>query len=177
MALVSPLLRAFALTCLLFGTAFAGEPRTPASIFSLNMGDLRAEAADARADGRKAILLVFEQEGCPYCAHMRSHIFTNKAVKDYYTKHFVALPIDLFSSVPLRDFAGREHTEKSFAQSLKIRVTPSFVFYDLGGNEIARYAGGMKTPEEFLQLGAYVADGAYRDRPFNQYKSERSKGK
>jgi thioredoxin-related protein len=143
-----------------------------AELFSLNTGDLRAELADARKAGKQGVMLFFEQEGCPGCAHMKANVFPRKDVQDYYTQHFVSLSVDIFSSVPLRDFANRDGTEKTFSQNLKIRATPTFIFYDLSGAELVRIVGPTQTPEEFLLLGRFVTSGAYRTRTFAQYKLE-----
>lgn len=144
------------------------------NFFSLSMGDLKSEAADAKSDGKKALLLVFEQEGCPYCRFMREKILSRKDVQDYYRSSFVALPVDIWSAVPIKDFAGREQTEKDFSRASKVRATPTFVFYDLAGNEIARYAGSTDSPEEFMLLGEFVTSGAYKTRSFAQYKATRT---
>jgi thioredoxin-related protein len=151
----------------------AAETRDAAAFFNLNMGDLKTELADARKDGKKALLVMFEQEGCPYCLQMKRTILNRKNVQDYYRANFATLALDIWSSVPVRDFANGEQTEKAFAQSSKVKVTPTFVFYDLSGNEVARVAGTVDTPEEFLLLGEFVASGAYRTRTFAQYKRDK----
>jgi thioredoxin-related protein len=141
-----------------------------AELFSLNTGDLREEAADARRAGKRALMLFFEQEGCPGCAHMKRSVFPRDDVRAFYSRHFVSLAIDIHGSVPLRDFAGRDLTEKSFAQGSKIRATPTFVFYDLNGAELVRIVGPTQTAGEFLLLGEFVTSGAYKTRTFAQYK-------
>ena len=148
----------------------AAELRDAQTFFSLNMGDLKAEAADAKSEGKKALMLMFEQEGCPGCRHMRTQVLNRKDVQDYYRANFANLSVDIWSSVPIRDFANREQTEKAYAQAAKVKGTPTFVFYDLAGTEIARVFGVIETPEEFLLLGRYVASGAYKTRDFAQYK-------
>ena len=147
------------------------QTRDPARFFDLNMGDLKAEASDARAEGKKAVLLVFEQEGCPYCRFMREKVLNRAEVQDYYHRHFSTFTIDIWSSVPVRDFGGRDQTEKSLAQASKVRATPTFVFYDVTGNEAVRIVGTVETPEEFLLLGQFVSTGAYKTRSFAQYKA------
>ena len=127
-------------------TSGAAELRDAQSFFSLNMGDLKAEAAEAKAEGKKAVLVMFEQEGCPGCRHMRTQVLNRKDVQDYYRANFANLSLDIWSSVPIRDFTNREHTEKAYAQSVKIKGTPTFVFYDLAGNEISRVFGVVETP-------------------------------
>jgi len=142
----------------------------PGHFFDLNTGDLRAELADAKSEGKKALMVFFEQEGCPGCRHMKQNIFPVPAVQEYYHQHFVNLALDIHGSVALKDPQGRELTEKTYAQSLKIRATPTFIFYDLGGAEIVRIVGPLQTPEEFLLLGHFVTSGAYKSRTFAQFK-------
>ena len=145
--------------------------------FSLNTGDLKAELADAHSEGKHALLLFFEQEGCPGCRHMKQNVLNRKDVQEYYGKYFLSFAIDIYGSVPLRDFAGRESTEKAYAQSIKIRATPTFVFHDLEGREIVRIVGPLQTGEEFLLLGQFVTSGAYKTRTFAQYKLEKPTAK
>lgn len=152
--------------------ARAGETRDASRFFSLSTGELKTEAADARAEGKKALLLFFEQEGCPGCLHMKRSVLNQARVQDYYDKNFTALAVDIYGSVPLTDFSGREHTGKSYSQALKVSGTPTLIFYDLTGNELVRFFGTTDTPEEFLLLGRFVTSGAYTTRSFAQFKTE-----
>jgi thioredoxin-related protein len=156
--------------------ARAAELRDPGAFFTLNMGDLGADLAEARAGGKQGLLVMFEQEGCPGCAYMRRHVLSRADVQDYYRKHFINLSIDIHGSVPLKDAAGRGATEKSYAQSAKVRLTPTFVFYDLKGVEIVRFAGPLESAEEFILLGQFVATGAYKKSTFAQYRGRKPKG-
>ena len=67
----------------------------------------------------------------------------------------------------------RTASEKGYAQTLKVRATPTFIFYDLAGNEAVRIVGPLQTPEEFLLLGDFVTSGAYKTRTFAQYKLDK----
>jgi thioredoxin-related protein len=156
-------------------TTTAAETPDAASFFNLNMGDLKTELAEARTDGKKALMVMFEQEGCPGCLYMKRNILNRRDVQDFYRSNFANLSLDIWSSVPVKDFANREQTEKAYAQAAKIKGTPTFVFYDLSGNEIARVFGTVDTPDEFLLLGRYVASGAYKTRTFAQYKQQTPK--
>ena len=155
----------------LLPAAAMGADSSP--FFSLNTGDLKAELADARSDGKRALLLFFEQEGCPGCRHMKQNVFPRQDVRDYYRRHFTSLAVDIHGSVAIKNVYGRELSEKSYAESLKVRATPTFVFYDLAGAEIARIVGPLQTAEEFLLLGYFVASGAYKTRSFARYRLEK----
>jgi thioredoxin-related protein len=156
--------------------ATAAELRDANTFFSLNMGALKADLTEARADGKQALLVMFEQEGCPGCAHMRRHVLSQPGVQDYFRKHFTNLSLDIYGSVPLEDVSGRESTEKDYAQRIKVRMTPTFIFYDLKGAEIVRYSGPFETPAEFMLFGQFVASGAYKKTTFIQYKTQKPRG-
>lgn len=137
--------------------------------FDANTGDLKAELADAKAAGKKAILFMYEQEGCPACRHMKQKVLNRVDVQNLYHAHFVSFTIDIHGAVPLKDFSGRDISEKAWAARTKIRATPTFVFHDLGGAEIARVAGSVEV-DEFRLLADFIASGAYKNRQFAAYK-------
>lgn len=144
--------------------------------FNLNTGDLKAELADAKNAGKKAMFVMFEQDGCPGCLYMKKNVLNRVDVQKFYRERFVNFTINIFGAVPIRDLAGRDVTEKSYSQSLGIHGTPTFAFYDLGGNEVVRIVGPIKEATEFLLLGEFVASGAYKTRQFAEYRqSERRK--
>lgn len=145
--------------------------------FSLNTGDFKAELADARKAGKKALFLMFEQDGCPGCIYMKQNVLNRVDVQDFYRARFVSFSINIFGAVPLNDFSGRSHTEKSYAQSAGIRGTPTFLFYDLDGKEIMRIVGPVKDVAEFMLLGEFISSGAYKSRNFAEYKQSQPKRK
>jgi len=152
------------------GTAEGRDPYT--HFFNANTGDLKAELADARGAGKKAIFIMYEQEGCPGCIYMKTQVLNRPDVQKRYRGHFFNFAIDIFGSVPVTGFAGRGHTEKTFAQAQKVKGTPTLVFHDLDGHEIVRIVGPVRQVSEFLLLGEFVASGAYRTRKFAEYKQE-----
>jgi thioredoxin-related protein len=140
--------------------------------FHPKLGDLEADVAAARQEGKLGVLLMFEMDDCPFCYRMKTTVLNQSEVQDYYRKHFLIFAVDTKGDVPMTDFAGRQTTEKDFALEQRARATPVFVFYDLTGKPLARYTGATKGVEEFLQLGRYVVEGAYKTMPFNTYKRQ-----
>jgi thioredoxin-related protein len=174
--LLALLVFAAVLTILSPSLMAAGTRDADQHFFNLNTGDLKAESGEARKAGKKAILLMFEQEGCPGCLYMKRNVLNRVEVQEFYREQFVNFSMDIFGAVPLRDFAGRELTEKSYAQALHVTGTPTFAFYDLEGNEIIRIVGPIKDVAEFLLLGEFIASGAYHSSRFAEYKqSQRRK--
>lgn len=162
------------------GFAAAAEPATRDPLihfFVANTGDLKAELAEAKADGKKAVLLMYEQEGCPACLFMKQHILNRVDVQNLYRRHFVSFTVDINGAVPLKDFSGRDITEKALAIRSKARATPTFIFHDMTGTEIVRITGAVRDVEEFKLLGEFVASGAYRQRQFAEHKQLQLKKK
>ena len=62
--------------------AISTETRDPHQhFFNLNTGDFKVEAQDAKQTGKKAILVMFEQEGCPGCLYMKRNVLNRADVQ------------------------------------------------------------------------------------------------
>ncbi|MDP1704280.1 MAG: thioredoxin, partial [Sulfurimicrobium sp.] len=73
------------------------------------------------------------------------------------------------------DFSGKTTTEKQFALDHRVRATPVFLFFDLSGKVLTRFTGAAKDNREFMALGRYVVEGAYKTMPFARYKQQAAK--
>lgn len=140
--------------------------------FMAKMGDFKDELSVAKSEGKQGVLIMFEMDECPFCARMKGSILNQSLVQDYYRQHFLIYPMDVKGDTSMIDFKGKETTEKAFALEQRARATPTFVFFDLDGNAITRYTGTTQTVDEFLLLGRYVVEGAYKSMPFNIYKRQ-----
>lgn len=138
--------------------------------FDQKLGDFKSELATAKKSGKQGVLLMFEQEDCPWCHRMKTTVLNQADVQDYYKTHFLTFPLDIKGDTPMVDFKGRDTTEKVFSAENRVRATPVFGFFDLDGNLIFRWTGVTKDAAEFLLLGRYVAEGAYKKQSFAVYK-------
>jgi len=165
-----------ALALLLFGCAFVPSAqaagRDPGTyFFNDTFGNFHEELKTAREQGKQGIMVFFEMKECPFCHWMKRNVLNRPDVQAYYRKHFLLFPLDIEGDVEVTDFHGRTVKEKAMAfKEYRVRATPVIAFFNLDGKLIFRYTGRTSTAKEFLLMGHYVADGAYRKMPFIKYK-------
>ena len=140
--------------------------------FQPKLGDLKSDLGDLSKDGKTGILLMFEMDDCPFCERMKNTVLNQSQVQNYFRQHFIIYPMDTRGDVALTDFQGKDTTEKAFSLQQRARATPTFIFYDATGKEITRFTGITQTVGEFMLLGRYVVEGAYKKEPFNVYKKQ-----
>ena len=147
------------------------------SFFDISFGDLPEELAMVEEEEKKALLIMFETEDCPWCTRMKQQVLNRVAIQDYFHEHFRIISVDAEGDVPMVDFDGNEVTSKSFSlQALRVRATPVFAFFDSSGEMITKYTGAVKNAYDFLLLGQYVAQGHYENTRFNQYRRANQPG-
>ena len=166
------------LLCLLVPLAQAApkvEYRDPIDyFFHPFLGDLKAEAADAKKAGKQAIVVMYEFDDCPYCARMKREVLSRSDVQKYFRKHFQLFQIDTRGDQQITGFDGKNLIEKEFARAAGIRGTPTFIFYGLDdGKPLVTHVGGLYDPKQFMLLGEFVVSGAYRNHSFAQYLQSR----
>lgn len=158
----------------LAGWAVADAPRDPGEyFFHETFGDFREELATVQSEGKSGILMMFEMDECPFCHRMKTTVLNQPDVQEFYRKHFRIFPVDIEGDIEITDFSGNVTTMKRLAfEQYRVRATPVFAFFDRDGKYIkrARFTGATRDKEEFLLLGQYVVDGAYRDQAFTRYK-------
>ena len=167
----APLLAALAIfLSSLASLATASETRDPDEyFFTQTFGDLREEMETARADGKQGMLLFFKADACPYCQHMLQEVFADRDVQEWFGKRFVSIAVDIHGDVELIDFDGIALPSKVFSDHRKVFLTPVVSFIDLGGNEVYRHLGMIKTPEQMLLVGRYIDEKHYYDTEFQKF--------
>mgnify|MGYP001813213237 FL=1 len=156
-------------------TAVNAVVRDPGEhFFDQTFGDFSEEIENAREQGKKGILIMFEMDECPFCHRMKTTVLNQSERQDLFREHFLIFPVDIEGDVEVTDFSGNSLAQKDFAlKEFRVRATPVFAFFDLDGKLIARYTGATRNAEEFRWLGDYVVDGAYDEVSFTRYKRQR----
>jgi len=169
-----PTRRLVVLAALLFPALAAAQgaaTRDPMQhFFTPTLGDLQAELGDAKRAGKQAAFVMYVRDDCPYCERMKKNILSRPDVQGWYRQRFAVLAVDIKGAVPISDFGGRATTEKAFALAQGVKYTPVIMFYDLNGKPLTRVDGEVRTTEEFMLLGEFVASGAYARMKFADYK-------
>ncbi len=153
------------------------ETRDPGEhFFDQSFGDFSEELVNAKEAGKQGILIMFEMDECPFCRRMKTTVLNRPEVQDYFKQHFLIFSVDIEGDVEISDFQGQVMPMKDFAfKQYRVRATPVFQFFDLQGKPIkrARFTGATSDSGEFMMLGKYVVDGAYKQGSFTRYKRER----
>jgi thioredoxin-related protein len=107
---------------------------------------------------RLPILLMFSAEHCSYCERLEED-FLKPMLRsgDYDDKVLIRkLKIDGFDAI--RDFDGNKVDASAFAERYNVYVTPTVVFIDGDGSQLARKRVGLSTPDFY---------GGYLDESIN----------
>ena len=151
-------------------SAFAAEPWE--AFFDPFLGDLKSELAEARAAGKKGVLVMYHFEECPYCRRMKKEVLSRPEVQKRFRGEFTVIAIDTRGAQAITAPDGRTFAEREYARRIGVRATPTFDFYAPDGERLYRQVGAIFDPAEFLLLERYVASGAYRSQTFAQFKEK-----
>ncbi len=156
--------------------AFGAVRDAQEHFFDTTFGDFSEELENARDQGKKGILIMFEMDECPFCHRMKTTVLNQPEIQDYFKEHFLVFPVDIEGDLEVTDFQGNTQAQKDFAlKQFRVRATPVFAFFDLDGNLVARYTGATRDAREFQWLGEFVVNGEYAKTSFTRYKLERRK--
>src|SRR5690349_4417592 len=142
------------------------------AFFDPFLGDLRSELADAKAAGKKGVVIMYGFDDCPYCNRMKREVLARPEVQQRFREDFTAVWIDTRGAQPITGVQGKILPENEYAKSVGVRVTPTFDFYAPDGERMVRHVGGIFDAQEFLLLDRYVASGAFRSQTFAQFKDK-----
>lgn len=155
----------------------AAVPRDPYThFFHETLGDFTEELEIAREENKKAILIFFEMDECPFCHRMKETVLNQPEVQDYFRKHFRLYSVNIEGNTEITGFDGQQMTAKDYSFKVhRVRATPVFVFFDLEGKRIVRFTGATSGVKEFMWLGEFVEKGLYKKMNFTKYKRERKR--
>jgi len=136
----------------------------------LEMGE---DLAEATAEG-KDLMVLFEQNGCPYCAEMHAVNFEREEIVSYIEENFMVIQIDMWGSREVTDFDGETLEERALARKWFVNFTPTTLFFTLDDPDnppdnmrdaLSFLLPGYFKPFHHLSSLEYVATDGYLEQP------------
>lgn len=116
-------------------------------------------AVDLQQDGAQAgtrqlpILLSFSALECSYCDLLEEEFLKPMLLGGEYSDRIIIRKLILDNGSRVGDFSGEHVYATRLADRYRIYVTPTILFLDAGGRELAERMVGINTPEMF---GGYL---------------------
>ncbi|NOZ55039.1 MAG: thioredoxin fold domain-containing protein [Gammaproteobacteria bacterium] len=129
--------------------------------------DFNEDIAEASLNGKR-LMLLFHQNGCPYCNALVNRNLSQKDIETKVKKNFDVIAINMWGDRELTYVDGKSYTEKTLAAALKVQFTPTTLFYDENGKIVLRL-NGYREPAQFKIDLDYVANRKEKDIHYREY--------
>jgi len=122
-------------------------------------------AVDLHADGKLAhdkrlpVLVMFGSASCGHCRRVLRDYLIPMHLNPEYQDKVIMRYVEIDSGQPLKDFSGATTSNRVFARTNNIRVTPTIKLFNAGGGEVSEPLIG-------LLIADYYA--AYLDRAIDE---------
>lgn len=153
------------------GTYYGAKPTEYPSWFKNSFLDIKEDLAEA-ASRQKRLILIFSQDGCPYCNLLVERNFSQRDIVDSLQKNFDVVLINMWGDREVTNVDGKKYTEKNFAASQKVQFTPTLMFFDETGKNILRL-NGYVPPERFKGALDWVSAREEKRTAFRDYMAAR----
>lgn len=118
------------------------------------ISDLQQEASEAHSRDLP-ILLTFTSTICSYCDQLEEDFLEPMLLGGDYRDRVLIRKLVVDSRLPITDFDGGRITPDQLSDRYRVFVTPTILFIDGEGRELAERMLGINTPELF---GGYLDD-------------------
>lgn len=146
--------------------------------------DLSEEVQLAKEEG-KQLVIIYEQEGCPYCKELHKVNLKNPGIKKFMQENYRVIQLDIRGSREVTDFSGKTMSEKEFSRIWQIHFTPTLSFFPTDPALVLNKTG--KEAEAFRLTGfwkvfhfetvlRFVKSGAYKKDSLQDYLNKRIEG-
>ncbi len=151
-----------------FDDTLLEEPLEHPAWFEINPGDLGDAVRDARAAGKRGIMVYFGQDRCAYCEKFLNLNLADPEVEHYLRRHYDVVPVDIWGIEEIVDTDGRVFGEREYALRYDANFTPTVLFYDRHGKPAYRLRGYYPV-YQFRAALQFVVEGFYRVESFRDY--------
>lgn len=138
---------------------------------SFNWVKLEKAQQAAVTDG-KNIMVFVEAEWCGFCRQMENNVFPQAEIQKIIDEKYHPVTIDLDSRELVR-FNGDEMTEREFARTMNVSVTPTFLFINPEG-EVLAHQVGYNPADRFEALLLFIYSDQFGEISFEEFIQMRS---
>ena len=148
------------------------QPTSPRAIeipawFTESFLVIPEDVDDAARDGKR-LMLYFGQDGCPYCKRLMEVNFRQPDIVAKTRARFVAIALNIWGDREVQWTDGRHMSEKALARALHVQYTPTLLFLDEKGAQVARLIG-YYPPRRFSAALDYAAGRAGKGQRFEDF--------
>ncbi|MBQ0720083.1 MAG: thioredoxin fold domain-containing protein [Gammaproteobacteria bacterium] len=101
------------------------------------------------AGTKTVIILYFSAPDCVYCMKLEKAVLEPMLRSGDYDEQVLLRKIDWRSAGQVNDFSGRRVSLNTLADHYEVKVTPTLVFVDAGGREVAPRILGFRSADFF----------------------------
>jgi len=149
------------------GKFFGARQTEYPSWFKDSFLNFREDLDEANASGKR-IMLLFHQDGCPYCNALVERNLAQKDIEQKVRKNFEVVSINMWGDRELTYFDGKQYIEKTLAETLRVQFTPTLLFFDEKGKLVLRL-NGYRAPHRFSVDLDFVAGHKEKEMSYRDY--------
>ena len=155
------------------GKFIGAKPTEYPKWFKESFLDFNEDIAEARAAGKR-LMVLFHQDGCPYCNALVDRNLSQKDIETTVRKNFDVVALNMWGDREIATIGGQKYTEKSFAAALKVQFTPTILFFNEEGKVILRLNGYLPPPAFKVALD-YVVNKQETKMAYQDYMAKHIK--
>jgi len=109
------------------------------------------------AASKRPMLVDVYTDRCGWCRRMDHDVYSRDDVREYLSRHFVAVRLDAESPSAV-SYDSRRYTESSLAARFRVSGYPTTIFLKPNGEHLVNVPGYVQA-DRFLLLLQYIGDG------------------
>lgn len=139
-----------------------------AAPFERHADNLAQEVQAAHHEG-KQLAVLFELTDCPNCHELKAEVLS-KSQAGAFEQHFRTVSVTVDQHGELTTPRGEKLPRDQWATQLGVFATPAVGFFDDQGQLVYRHLGTLHSPQELILLGRYIAEQAFDDAPWSDWR-------
>ena len=157
------------------GTYSGAKTATHPDWFKNSFLDLEEDIADAGSKNKR-LVVYFWQPGCPYCNQLWEDNFSNMEIEEHFRKNFEIVALNMWGDREVVSVGGNDYSEKSFAEALGIKYTPTLLFFD-ENKKVVHQLNGYVPPRDFQIALDYVSGKHEKSTSFGEFSAAQNTDK